>query len=237
MPRVDFRLCVITDRRAAGAAGRPLPALLAAALAPAGRRGVRVAVQLREKDLDGGALLALAREVRAVTRDHGARLLVNDRLDVALAAEADGVHLPSDGIPPEAARRLLAVVGLVGLSTHSAAEVGTAHLRGADFALLGPIFDTPSKRRYGPPLGLEPLASAAASAGMPVLAVGGIDPGRVREVRAAGAHGVAAIGAFMGAKDPGAVMEAFLDALEAARGADTIRGNGGGAGRNGGGLR
>jgi thiamine-phosphate pyrophosphorylase len=217
VPRIDFRLCLVTDRRAASAAGRPLPALLDAALARAGRRGTRVAVQLREKDLEGGPLLALARELREVTRAHGARLLVNDRLDVALAAEADGVHLPADGLPPDAARKLLAVMGLIGVSAHSPAEVGAARLRGADFALIGPVYDTASKRPYGPPLGLAPLASAAA-AGLPVLAIGGITSGRVAEVRRAGAHGIAVSGAVMAARDPAAAVDALLDALEAAEG-------------------
>jgi thiamine-phosphate pyrophosphorylase len=212
--RVDFRLYVVTDRRAAEAAGRSLPALLDAALSRAERRAARVAVQLREKDLQGGALFALARELRAVTRDHGARLLVNDRLDVALAAEADGVHLPANGLPADAARRLLAAVGLIGVSTHSAAEVAAAKVKGADFVLLGPIYDTLSKRRYGAPLGLTPLASAAAAAGLPVFAIGGITPERVAEVRAAGAHGVACVGAVMSAADPAAAVDAILDALE-----------------------
>ncbi len=214
MSRVDFRLYVVTDRRAAEAAGRSLPALLDAALSRAERRAARVAVQLREKDLQGGALFALARELRAVTRDHGARLLVNDRLDVALAAEADGVHLPANGLPADAARRLLAAVGLIGVSTHSAAEVAAAKVKGADFVLLGPIYDTLSKRRYGAPLGLTPLASAAAAAGLPVFAIGGITPERVAEVRAAGAHGVACVGAVMSAADPAAAVDAILDALE-----------------------
>jgi thiamine-phosphate pyrophosphorylase len=212
--RVDFRLYVVTDRRAAEAAGRSLPALLDVALSRAERRAARVAVQLREKDLQGGALFALARELRAVTRDHGARLLVNDRLDVALAAEADGVHLPANGLPADAARRLLAAVGLIGVSTHSAAEVAAAKVKGADFVLLGPIYDTLSKRRYGAPLGLTPLASAAAAAGLPVFAIGGITPERVAEVRAAGAHGVACVGAVMSAADPAAAVDAILDALE-----------------------
>ncbi len=214
MSRVDFRLYVVTDRRAAEAAGRSLPALLDAALSRAEKRAARVAVQLREKDLQGGALFALARELRAVTRDHGARLLVNDRLDVALAAEADGVHLPANGLPADAARRLLAAVGLIGVSTHSAAEVAAAKVKGADFVLLGPIYDTLSKRRYGAPLGLTPLASAAAAAGLPVFAIGGITPERVAEVRAAGAHGVACVGAVMSAADPAAAVDAILDALE-----------------------
>ncbi len=216
MVRVDFRLYLVTDRKAAEAAGRTLPAVLDAALARAAARGVKVGVQLREKDLDGGPLLALAREARAVTRAHGARLLVNDRLDVALAAEADGVHLPSDGLPPDAARTLLAAMGLIGVSTHSPTEVVAARARGADFVLLGPIYDTPSKRPYGPPLGIETLAEAAAGASVPVLAIGGITPERVAEVRRAGAHGVACIGAVMSAADPAAAMDRFLDTLEAA---------------------
>ncbi len=232
MSRIDFRLYLVTDRRAAEAAGRPLPALLAAALAAAARRRVRVAVQLREKDLDGGPLFALARELRDLTRAHGARLLVNDRLDVALAAEADGVHLPAAGLPAAAARRLLAAVGLIGVSTHSAAEVAAAKMGGADFAVLGPVYATGSKARYGPPLGLTPLASAAAAAGLPVFAIGGITPERVAEVRAAGAHGVACIAAVMSAADPAGAVDAFLDALDAAEEAAATR-NGEGFGRGG----
>jgi thiamine-phosphate pyrophosphorylase len=213
--RIDFRLCVVTDRRAAETAGRPLTALLDTALARAAARGARVAVQLREKDLDGAALLALARELREVTRAHGARLLVNDRLDIALAAEADGVHLPADGIPPDAARRLLAVMGLIGVSTHAAHELPAARGQGADYAFLGPIYDTESKRAYGAPLGVGPLAHAAQT-GLPVLAVGGVTAERVAEVRRAGAYGVAVIGAVMRAPDPAAAMDAILEALAAA---------------------
>ncbi|HEY8370937.1 MAG TPA: thiamine phosphate synthase [Thermodesulfobacteriota bacterium] len=219
MARLDFRLYLVTDRKAAEAAGRTLPAVLAAALARAAARGARVGVQLREKDLDGGPLFALAREVRAVTRDHGARLLVNDRLDVAIAAEADGVHLPARGLPPDAARKLLAATGLVGVSTHSAAEAAAARDRGADFVVLGPVYEPTSKRAAGPPLGVAALAGAVGEAGLPVLALGGLTPERVAEVVQAGAHGVACIGAVMAASDPAAAVDRFLDALEAHTGA------------------
>lgn len=214
MGRLDFRLYLITDRKVAEAAGRTLPAVLDAALARAAARSVRVGVQLREKDLDGGPLFALAREARAVTRAHGARLLVNDRLDIALAAEADGVHLPADGLPPDAARRLLAAAGLIGVSAHAALEVRAAGSRGADFAVLAPVYDPTSKAAYRPALGVAELREAAG--GVPVLALGGMTPERVAEVCAAGAYGVACIGAVMGAKEPGAVVDRFLDALEAA---------------------
>lgn len=216
MARLDFRLYLVTDRKAADAAGRSLAAVLEAALAPAGRRAVRVAVQLREKDLDGGPLFALAREAREVTRAHGARLLVNDRLDVALAAEADGVHLPADGLPPDAARTLLASTGLIGLSTHATADVAAARARGADFVVLAPVWDPASKPAYRPPLGVSALADAARAANVPLFALGGVTPERVAEAVRAGAHGVACIGAVMAAKDPAAAVERFLDALEAA---------------------
>lgn len=215
MARLDFRLYLVTDRKAAEAAGRTLPAVLGAALTRAAARGARVGVQLREKDLDGGPLFALAREVRALTREHGARLLVNDRLDVALAAEADGVHLPARGLPADAARKLLAATGLIGASTHSAAEAAAARVRGADFVVLGPVYAPASKRAAGRPIGVAALAGATGEAGLPVLALGGLTPERVAEVMRAGAHGVACIGAVMGARDPGAVVDRFLDALEA----------------------
>lgn len=216
MVRLDFRLYLVTDRKAAEAAGRTLAAVLDAALARASRRGARVGVQLREKDMDGGPLLALAREARSATRAHGARLLVNDRLDVALAAEADGVHLPADGLPPSAARTLLAATGLIGLSTHSAAEVAAARERGADFAVLAPVWDPASKPAYRPPLGEAGLAEAARAADLPVLALGGVTPDRVARAIRAGAYGVACIGAVMGARDPGDAVDRLLDALEAA---------------------
>ncbi len=194
---------LITDRRLA----KDLAERVAAALAalPPGR----VAVQLREKDLGGRALLALALALAAVCRAAGQRLVVNDRLDVALASGADGVHLPAAGVPPAEARRLLGPAAIVGVSCHSAAEVLRARDAGATYATLSPIYDTPSKRAYGPPVGLAVLA-AAARLGLPVIALGGVTPARVGEVVAAGAHGVAAIRAWLEAADPSAAVRALL---------------------------
>ncbi len=186
---------------------------LAAAVreALAGLPAGAVAVHLREKAMPSRDLLALARSLRTVCAAAGQILLVNDRLDVAIAVGAAGVHLPSNGLPPEEARRLLPPGALVGVSCHSAGEVARAAAGGADFATFGPVFDTPSKRRFGAPLGLGPLAEAA-RIGLPLLGLGGVDPANAAQVLGAGAHGVAAIRAWLGAPDPGAAARALLAA-------------------------
>lgn len=171
----------------------------------------RVLVQLREKDLGGRELLRLARALAAACHASGQRLVVNDRLDVALAAGADGVHLPAAGVPVEDARRLLGPGALVGVSCHSAEEVRRARDGGASYASVSPIYDTPSKRAYGAPLGLDVLREAA-SVGLPLIALGGITPARVTEVVRAGAQGVAAIRAWLEDGDPAAAVRALLAA-------------------------
>jgi thiamine-phosphate pyrophosphorylase len=201
LPRVHL----ITDRRLAP----DLPARLAAALA--GAPPGQVAVQLREKDLAGAALLALARALLPACRARGALLLVNDRLDVALAAGADGVHLPAAGVPPAEARRLLGPAALLGVSCHSAAEVAHARDGGADFASFSPVWDTPSKRAYGAPVGLDALGGAA-RLGLPLVALGGVEPGNAAQAFAAGAAGVAAIRAWLEGPDPAAAVAALLQA-------------------------
>ncbi|WP_242341029.1 MULTISPECIES: thiamine phosphate synthase [Anaeromyxobacter] len=194
---------LITDRSLT----RDLPARVTAALV--GLPPGRVLVQLREKDLGGRELLALARALAAVCRAAGQRLIVNDRVDVAQAAGADGVHLPAAGIPAADARHLLGPDALVGVSCHSAAEVRRAREAGASFATVSPVYDTPSKRIYGPPVGLAVLRAAAAQ-GLPVIALGGVTPARVPEVLAAGAHGVAAIRAWLEGDDPAGAVRALL---------------------------
>jgi thiamine-phosphate pyrophosphorylase len=189
---------LITDRRLhPDLVGRTARAL---AQLPPGR----VLVQLREKDLGGRELLRLSRSLAAACHAAGQRLVVNDRVDVALASGADGVHLPAAGIPVEDARRLLGPDALVGISCHSVDEVRRARDVGASYASVSPIYDTPSKRAYGPPVGLTVLREAAAL-GLPVIALGGITPARVPEVLAAGAGGVAAIRAWLEGDDPAAV--------------------------------
>jgi len=192
---VDFRLYLITDRRLAS--GGNLLSAVEHALAG----GVR-AVQLREKDLGSRELLELARKMRKLTSSYGAKLLINDRVDIALAVDADGVHLGRDSIPLQTARRLIGPYRLIGCSTHNAKQLVEAEADGADFAVFGPVYFTPSKAAFGPPLGVDALRSACASTRIPVFALGGVGAENINEVIAAGAGGVALISAVLSAKDP-----------------------------------
>lgn len=150
------------------------------------------AVQIREKDRDDRAVLELAREARPLL----STVLVNGRIDIALAAGADGAHLPADGVPAAALRRRFPGA-LLGVSTHTLQEVERALQDGADYVTFGPVWPTPSKERYGPPRGVEELARAA-EAGIPVYALGGVMLSRFEEAAAAGAAGVAGIRLFQG---------------------------------------
>lgn len=203
-PRVDFRLLLITDRH--------LVSNLEAAVDDACRAGIR-AVQLREKDLSGRALLDYAKRLQVATKRHNADLFVNDRSDVALACGARGVHCPERGIKPSTAKRLLGDDAQVGASTHSLAGLRNAERDDADFALFGPIFETPSKTRFGEPHGLDTLRVACETVRFPVFAVGGVDAGRARECLAAGAAGVAVISAILGQKSITDAVDLFRSQL------------------------
>ena len=205
MDQLGFSLYLITDR---AAAPRP-PADVVEECLAAGLR----AVQLREKDLETRDLLALADTLREAAQRHGARLIVNDRADVALAAGADGVQRTHASLPVSALRGIAPAGFLVGASVHSEAEAQDAAGQGADFIVFGPVYDTASKRRYGPPQGLAALEAVTRAVDRPVLAVGGLTPERVPEVLAAGAAGVAVIGAIYAAVRPAEATKAFLDAL------------------------
>jgi thiamine-phosphate pyrophosphorylase len=172
-----------------------------------------LAVQLREKDLGGAALSALARELRAVTADAGVALYVNDRVDVALAVGADGVHLGGASLAPADVARL--APGLtVAVSAHSRAEVeAAARAPNVRFAVFGPVFDTPSKRAFGGPVGIPELRAAAAL-GLPLLALGGVTRATARTCLEAGAWGVACIRAVMEAPAPAVAVRAFFEALQ-----------------------
>lgn len=152
------------------------------------------AVQIREKTVSDRRLLGLLGA--AVEASAGRlRVLVNGRFDVALAARADGVHLPADGLPTATVRRELGGWALLGRSTHRLDEVARAAEEGADYVTFGPIYATPAKARYGSPQGLEALR-AACSHGLPVLAIGGVTDRRLAELASCGARGVAAIRLF-----------------------------------------
>jgi len=184
------RLSYITDRRALDP--EPLlPRVLAAV-----RAGVDV-VQIREKDLATRPLLDLVLSVAEEARRlDTTKVVVNDRLDVALAAGTAGVHLGAHSLPAGLVRSIVPAGFLVGVSCHSLEEALGTEEAGADYILFGPIFETPSKLSYGPPLGIEKLRKVASQVRLPILALGGITVERIRPCLEAGATGIAGIRIF-----------------------------------------
>ncbi len=154
-------------------------------------------IQLREKNLTARTLYELTARAAEITRGTATRLLVNDRADVARADGADGVHLTTRSLEASIVRRAFGPNFLIGVSTHTLAEARAARDQGADFAVFGPVFDTPSKRAYGPPVGLESLREAARQLSpFPLVALGGITNENAASAQGAGASGVAAIRLF-----------------------------------------
>ena len=208
MNSIDFDLYLVTDRHTT--AGRGLPWVLEQAL----EGGVR-AVQVREKDLEGRALLELARDVKRLCDRYGAELFINDRVDVALAADAAGVHLAANSMPVKVARELIGPDRKIGVSTHSPAEVRSASDAGADFVLFGPVYATTSKLPFGDPQGPAALKTATNSAALPVFAIGGIKQHHLPEIKAHGTARIALISAISEAPDPRAAARDMLAALRA----------------------
>jgi thiamine-phosphate pyrophosphorylase len=199
-----FKLYLITDRKLFHA-----QCSLYLAVEAALQAGVKY-VQLREKRLPARKILDMAYWMRELTSEYGAKLLVNDRVDIALAVEADGVHLGQKSLPAHAARKISGDNFLIGVSTHGIEEALQAEHDGADFITLGPIYNTPSKLRYGDPVGLEVLKQVKQRVSVPVLAIGGIKTKAVRDVVSAGADGVAVISGILAAKDIRVTTEEFL---------------------------
>jgi thiamine-phosphate pyrophosphorylase len=205
----ELRLSLVTDR--SQTRGRDLAALVEECL----EAGLP-AVQVREKDLSAAELAALCRRLREPTRKHGALLIVNDRADVALAVGADAVQRTHASLSVAEIRAVAETRLRIGASVHSWQDAVTAEAEGADWVVFGPIYDTASKRQYGAPQGLSKLERTVRAVSIPVIAIGGITPDRVAEVRAAGAHGVGAISAILSADSPATATRRFLEALNAA---------------------
>jgi thiamine-phosphate pyrophosphorylase len=189
--------CLVTDRRRlteAGASVDDARRLLLAQLEEAVEGGVDL-IQVRERDLDAASLAALVGDVVALARGTRTRVVVNDRLDVALARGAGGVHLRADSIAASHARRIAPPGFLIGRSVHAVDEVPAAE--GCDYLIAGTVFPSRSKDRGAPLLGLDGLHAIARAARVPVLAIGGVTPDRFEEIAAAGAAGVAGIGLFL----------------------------------------
>jgi len=206
MPQLESRLFLVTDRHQTN--GRPLVPLLQRVLTVAAP-----AIQLRERDLSVRALVTLAREVMAVTASSRSQLLINDRVDVALALEGVGVHLRSNSLPVPVARQLLGAQRLLGISVHAIEEAVQAESQGADYVVLGPIYETPSKQMFGPSLGIHTLEKACRLVRIPIIGIGGVTAARAREMRQAGAFGVAVITAILRADDVESATRELLDAV------------------------
>ena len=202
-------LYVILDR--AASRGRRLEEILDATLAG----GCRM-VQLREKEWPSGSVLPLAQRLRARCRETGATFIVNDRVDLALAAEADGVHLGQDDLPPALARPLLRRGMMLGVSTHSVEQARAAAAAGADYVAVGSMFPTATKPDFqlvGPAL----IQAVRGEIRVPLIGIGGITVENVGDVIRAGADGVAVISAVGGAADPRLATRRFFEAIRAAR--------------------
>ena len=211
-PTREITLCYVTDRKGLEVSPENQCEALVGRMEIAARAGVDW-IQLREKDLPGRALAELLREaLRRVPA--GCRIVLNDRLDVACALGAGGVHLGRESLSVEDARRLARGRGatqdfLVGASTHSLAAALSAEKAGADYLVFGPVYATPSKAQYGPPQGIERLAEVCHAVSLPVLAIGGITVENARACLEAGAAGIAAIRLFEEASDLPAVVDAL----------------------------
>ncbi len=208
MPKtpIDFRLYLISDSKLC------VHSSLSQVVDESVRAGVR-AFQIREKHLSGHDLFDLVQRIRRISDKGPAKLIINDRVDLAAILDVAGVQLTQKSLPAAKARTILGEQRLVGVSTHSLAEAQEAEREGADFLLLGPVFDTPAKREFGPPQGLEKLQHVCAEVRIPVFAVGGITPHRTSKCLQAGAHGVAVISAIMTSRDIAGTIQRFRAVL------------------------
>jgi thiamine-phosphate pyrophosphorylase len=188
-------LYLVTDR--AMCARQGLEHVVAEAVA-----GGATMVQLRDDLTPTGELIAIARRLCAALAATGTPLIVNNRLDVARAAGADGVHVGALDAPPELARAVVGRGGLVGVSVTSSARLEEIDRSLVDYLGVGPIFGTATKPNADPPIGVAGLAAIRARTSLPIVAIGGIDEDRAREVMAAGADGVAVVSAICAADDP-----------------------------------
>jgi thiamine-phosphate pyrophosphorylase len=190
----DLKLYLCTDRKLS--LGRPLPEAVEAAI-----EGGVTMVQIREKEASGGEFFAIAREVLALTRSRGLPLIINDRLDIALAVGADGVHLGQSDLPCREARRVAGKDMIIGVSAHTHEEALAAWKDGADYIGAGAVFPTGSKADVGAVIGIDGIRAVASAVKIPVIGIGGINPQNAALVMAAGAAGVAVISAILSQPD------------------------------------
>jgi thiamine-phosphate pyrophosphorylase len=185
--KIDFRLLVVTDRKSSNKG-------LVKILEDCCKYGVK-AIQLREKDMQAGELVKLAKKMRTLTSKTKTKLMINDKLDAVLLSNAEGLHLPENGVDIKLLKKYKGLI--LGKSVHSLERARKADKEGYDYLLFGPVFRTPAKVKYGEPQGLDKLEKVCSSVNIPVFAVGGIIPARTKKCLEAGAHGIAVMGGIM----------------------------------------
>ncbi|WP_322487129.1 thiamine phosphate synthase [Chloroflexus sp.] len=207
---IDWSLYVVTD--AGLSRGRSHLAVIEAAIA-----GGATVVQYREKVAATRQMIAEAQVLRELTRRAGVPLIVNDRLDVALAIDAEGVHIGQDDMPAAVARRLIGPDKLLGVSAANLAEAMQAVQDGADYLGVGPVFATPTKPDAAPPIGMDGLREICRHVSLPVVAIGGINAANAADAIAAGAQGIAVVSAVVAAEDVTAAAQQLRALVAAAR--------------------
>jgi len=197
---VDYTLYVIIQEKYSG--GRDPVEVAGSAIS-----GGATVIQLRDKDSSDSRLLEKSLKLRRLTRSVGVPLIINDRIDIALAVDADGVHLGQDDLPVSTARQFLGPGKIIGVSTHSLEQARRARRQGADYIGVGPVFDTKTKENGARPVGLELLRQVSREIDLPWVAIGGINKSNISEVVSAGAKSVAVVTAVVSAPD---IREAAL---------------------------
>ncbi len=206
MNRESLRLYLVTDRLLAG--DRPLEIVVAEAI-----RGGVTMVQVREKHCTTREFLQIAENIHNVCREHGVPMIVNDRVDIALAVDAEGVHLGQNDMPVSAARRILGRKKIIGLSVESIADALVAEREDVDYLGVSPIFFTPTKTDLQQELGIDGLKKIKSFSRHPLVAIGGLNAGNAADVMAAGADGLAVVSAICAAQDPRAAAAELCDII------------------------
>ena len=210
MKRVDWKLCLVADVEAAG--GKSIISAIEQAI----EGGVSL-VQLRAKKLKNHEFFELGLKVRETTKKKSIPLIINDRVDIALSCNADGVHLGQEDLSVSHARKILGRKKLIGVSVNTKKEAEEAEERGADYLGVGPIYFTQTKKDIKAPLGAEGLREIRKRVRIPILAIGGINAGNAREIIEAGAAGIAVVSAILSAEN---IIKAARKLNEAIRQAD-----------------
>lgn len=179
-------------------------------------------IQLREKKKSKKEMLDMAKNIRALTSKYNVLFIVNDHLDIALAVDADGLHLGQDDLPLQEARRLLGPDKIIGVSTHALSEALEAEQNGADYIGVGPVYATNTKEDVVDPVGLQYVQEVSQNVSIPFVAIGGIKEHNVRDVLQAGAKRVCVVSAIVGAEDVQGAAQSFCEEIRAAQGVNPV---------------